>query len=130
MLADEGVMRAAQHQRVDVPGLSAKQAHSPRMTCARSYYFCSVFKAGTAFDGVCQAVAGLPARAASSAWNRALAKVLRVAITPMIGRLGYTVRSRSMLEAVAVLQAATSALMLWSTKFGVNGVRNCLQSQA
>ena len=58
MLADERVVRASQHQRVDLPGLSTKKAHSPRMTCADSYYFCSVGKAGTAFDGACQAVAG------------------------------------------------------------------------
>ena len=59
MFADEGVVRAAQRQRVDVPGLSAKQAHSPRITCAYSYEFCSVFSTCAAFYGVCQAVAGL-----------------------------------------------------------------------
>ena len=60
--AIEWVVRAARYQRVDLPGLSVKKAHSPRMTCADSYYSCSVGKAGTAFDGVCQAIARLPLR--------------------------------------------------------------------
>ena len=141
--ANEWVVRASQHQRVDLPGLSVKKAHSPRMMCADSYYFCSVCKAGTGFDGACQAVAGLPARAASSAWNRALVKVLRVAITPMrpvllsatagftagstpmIGRLGYSVRSQSMAAAVAVLQVTTSAMTFCPTSSALKDRTGC-----
>ena len=59
MLAHERVVRAAQHQCVDLPGFSAKQAHSRHINCADSYDFCSAKQAGAAFDGVCQAVAGL-----------------------------------------------------------------------
>ena len=55
----KGVVRAAQHQCVNFPGLSDKKTHSPRITCASSYYFCSIITAGAAFVGVRKIVAGL-----------------------------------------------------------------------
>ena len=59
MIAEERLVRAAQHQCVNFPGLSDKKAHSPRITCASSYYFCSIITAGAAFVGVRKIVAGL-----------------------------------------------------------------------
>lgn len=70
VLADERVMRAAKYQRVYLPGLGAKNAHSPRITRASSYYFCSVVQAGTALDGVCQAVAGSQHKLGSACLRR------------------------------------------------------------